>query len=126
MSGSYYVSANEAQGARWEFTADDLMGAASELRPDAMVSGPSGPHGTVEILLPSEQGDDSVLFHSGEPVLVFREHDDLEAPAALVLHLLQRLAPDVETVWFADFEGVAHPLDLTSSVEDFVDELTSE
>ncbi|GAA1204157.1 hypothetical protein GCM10009654_68860 [Streptomyces hebeiensis] len=73
MSASYYVSANEAQGARWEFTADDLMSATSELRPDATVSAPSGPHGTIEILLPGEQGDDSVLYHSGEPVLVFRE-----------------------------------------------------
>ncbi|WP_035803912.1 hypothetical protein [Kitasatospora mediocidica] len=126
MSGSYYVSANEAQGARWAFTADDLARVAVELRPDAMVSAPSGSHGTVEILLPGERRDHSVLYHSGKPVLVFREQDDLEAPAAMVLQLLQRLAPDVATVWFADFEGVVHALDVACSVDDFIDELTSD
>ncbi|MCX4745947.1 hypothetical protein OG455_10485 [Kitasatospora sp. NBC_01287] len=126
MSGRYYVSADQGRGAHWAFTADDLIRTATEIRPDADVSAPFGPQGTIEIRLRGEQRSHSVLYHCAEPVLVFREQDEIVVPAAMVLHLLQRLAPEVGAVWFADFEGVPHPLQVNSSVDDFVDDLLAE
>jgi hypothetical protein len=123
MSGKYFVSANEEEGARWPFTAEELMRAAAELRPEAEICGPYGPDGVVEISLAGEDGPHTVTFHSGTPVLVFAERDEVEPPAALVLDLLRRLAPGVPTIWFADFEGVIHPLRLDGTKEEFAEEL---
>jgi hypothetical protein len=124
MSGRYYVTADEGQ--RWAFSADAVMRTAMELRPDATVSAPSGQFGTVEIDVRGEIRNHSIRYHSKDPGFVFPEQDEIEVPAGVVLQLLQRLAPDVAAVWFADFEGVVHPLRLTGSIDDFVNDLLSD
>jgi hypothetical protein len=123
MSGKYFVSANEEQGARWPFTAEELLRAAAELRPEAEVSGPYEPDGTIEISLPGEDGPHTLTYHSATPVFVFAERDEVEPPAALVLDLLRRLAPGIPTIWFADFEGLIHPLRLDTTAEELAEEL---
>lgn len=123
MSGKYFVSADQEQGARWPFTTEELLRAAAELRPDAEIGGPYEPQGTIEISLPGQHREHTVTYHPGTPVFVFPEQDEVEVPATLVLELLQRLAPDVPAVWFADFEGIIHPLRLDATAEEFAEEL---
>ncbi|MGC0314771.1 hypothetical protein [Kitasatospora acidiphila] len=57
---------------------------------------------------------------------MFPEQDELEVSAGMVLQLLQRLAPGVETIWFADFDGIVRPLQVSGNVDDFVDALLSD
>ncbi|MDH6144735.1 hypothetical protein P3T35_006784 [Kitasatospora sp. GP30] len=126
MSGSYYVRPDERQGARWDFTTDELTRTVTELNPDATASGSSGPDATIEIQVRGQVRDHSILYFADRPVFVFPEQDELDVPASMVLQLLQRLAPDAETLWFSDFDGVVHPLQVNGSVDDFVDDLLSE
>ncbi|TQF01247.1 hypothetical protein E6W39_02100 [Kitasatospora acidiphila] len=127
MSGSYYVRPTERHGARREFTTADLIRTANALRPDASVSGsPSGADATIEIQIRGQLRYHRILYFADRPVFVLPEQDELEVPAAMVLQLLQRLAPDVETIWFADFDGVVRSLQVSGGVDDFVDALLSD
>jgi hypothetical protein len=63
----------------------------------------------------------SLSYHAQDPVLVFRDQDPPTGPAALVLGLLRRLAPDTPAVWFADFDGTVNPLRLDATVAELAE-----
>lgn len=111
MSGLYFISANQDQGARWTFTGSQIRELAPAIRPGTTVSGPYEPQDTLQITLPDDSGWDAEITYQGEQMAFsFRAEDDLASTAGFVLQVLQRLAPDTPAVWFADFVGVPHEL----------------
>lgn len=127
MSGKYFVSAAEDEGARWPFDPGQITAVAAELHAGAEVLGPFG-SGTYEITLPGQDGHEhEVTYHADTPVFIFREEDHIVITAGFVLRLLQRLAPDTPAVWMADFDGDVNPLRVSGlSVDDFVREIWGE
>lgn len=106
MSGIYFIVPSGKTG--WAFTADQLAQAARELRNDATVSGPVD--GELDIELPGQTWEHTITFAEQPASFTFKEDDGVPATGGLVLQLLQRLAPDVPTIWFADFiDGIEHP-----------------
>lgn len=128
MSGLYFISANQDQGARWTFTGSQVRELAPAIRPGATVSGPYEPQETFEIKLPAESGwDNEITYQADQMAFSFRAEEDLASTAGFVLQLLQRLAPDTPAVWFADFVGELHPIDVARrSPDEFATELLSQ
>lgn len=128
MSGMYFISANQEQGARWTFTGSQFRELAPAIQPGATVSGPYEPQGTFEIKLPAPTGwDTEITYQADQMAFSFRAEDDLASTAGFVLRLLQRLAPDVPAVWFADFAGELHPFHAAGrNAQDFASELLSQ
>lgn len=128
MSGMYFISANQDQGARWTFTGSQVRELAPAILPGATVSGPHEPQDTFEIKLPAETGwDTEITYQARQMAFSFRAEDDLASTAGFVLRLLQRLAPDVPAVWFADFVGEPHPFHVAGrTTDDFASELLSQ
>lgn len=128
MSGTYFISANQDEGAHWTFTGSQVRELAPAIQPGATVSGPYEPQDTFEIKLPAESGwDTEITYQADQMAFSFRAGDDLANTAGFVLRLLQRLAPDVPAVWFADFVGELHPFRVTGrSADDFASELLSQ
>jgi hypothetical protein len=127
MSGKYFVSASEDEGARWPFGIDQIRDLAAELHPGAEVLGPFS-SGAYQIMLPAQDGrEHEVTYHADNPVFVFAEEDHIIVTAGFVLRLLQRLAPDTPAVWMADFDGDVAPLRVAGlSADDFVREIWGE
>lgn len=128
MSGKYFVAANEDQGARWPFDAQQIRRATVQLRPAAEVAGEFDPHATLVIILPGENGwNQEVTYHGDSPVFVFEEEDGIRNTAGFVLELLQRLSPDTPCLCTADFDDddlLFQPSEL--AVDDFVRQIWGE
>ena len=128
MSGSYFVTADQGQGARWSFTEEQLTRAAAEIHPGAEVAGPFDPHGMYEITLRSPAGwKHSVTWQSEHMAFSFTEEDEIDITAGFVLQVLRRFAPEAPAIWVADFVGNTHPFrpaDLTP--DEFVHKIRTE
>ncbi|MFF8785168.1 hypothetical protein [Streptomyces sp. NPDC015125] len=118
MGSSFFVSADQPNGAFWPFSTDQLTDAVTRLWPGSTIGGMR--NGVLEMDI---HVDDRTLpfdWNTAYQVLRFPDQDPLAAPARIVHRLLREVAPDAPAVWWTEYDATMEPIDLSPDPEEFL------
>ncbi|MER0485037.1 hypothetical protein ABR737_43095 [Streptomyces sp. Edi2] len=118
MGSSFFVSADQPNGASWPFSTDQLVDSITRLWPSSAVGGGHG-----DVLEMDVHVDGRTLtfdWNIAHQVLRFPDQDPLAEPARIVHRLLREVAPDVPAVWWTECDATPEPIDLSPDPEIFV------
>ncbi|WP_328381258.1 hypothetical protein OHS81_00170 [Streptomyces sp. NBC_00400] len=111
MGSSFFVSADQPNGAFWPFSTGQLVGTITRLWPGSAVG--DGRDGVLEMDIPLDDRTLAFDWDIAHQVLRFPDQDPLAEPARLVHRLLREVAPDVPAVWWTEDDATLEPIDLS-------------
>lgn len=118
MGSSFFVSADQPNGASWPFSTDQLVAAITRLWTGSATGGRRG-----DVLEMDVHVDGRTLafdWNVAHQVLRFPDQDPLAEPARIVHRLLREVAPDVPAIWWTEYDATPEPIDLSPDAEKFI------